>query len=383
MQPRITVTIFAMSKKYQVGVGLLVLNLLSMTLHSRTHAIRAAKKAGWVAKDNWVTRLPREQIKRMMGVQKAPDQDAEFAIREGSRKISLQTQAGSPGFVDWRNNNGVNYVSPILNQGNCGSCVAFSTVATLETQVNVSSGIPGLNPQFSTQALFTCGGGACDFGWQPNLAAEFLKTTGVPDEACSPYTMGATGVDVDCSTTCADRAARSYKIVDFTTPEQRAHEHRRCQSSSRRTARSTTTLTVYDDFLFYSSGVYKHTTGGEAGGHAVSIVGYNDTDRAWIVRNSWGPDWGENGFVRVSYDDISGISNETWQYVLPKADGYVTLYAPKNRNFLSGTAHMDAESTFANTAKVDVTITDVTGRQRLHAEAARPRPAPSTSTRLR
>ena len=162
----------------------------------------------------------------MMGVQKAPDQNAEFAIREGAEDLSSNMKPTLPAVVDWRNQNGVNYVSPILNQGNCGSCVAFSTVGTLETQLNVSSGIPGLNPQFSTQALFACGGGACDFGWQPNLAAEFLKSTGVPDEACSPYTEGATGVDVDCSTTCgiARLAATRSSTSRLRAAEQ--HEHR-------------------------------------------------------------------------------------------------------------------------------------------------------------
>jgi C1A family cysteine protease len=212
-----------MSKKLQVGGGLLILGITNLLIAGTAFAGASvndvqqaitAKHAGWTAKENWVTQLPREQVIRMMGVQKAPNHDAEFMIPEGSvlRKAKL------PPSVDWRNVNGVNYVSPILNQGNCGSCVAFSTVATLETQLNVSSGIPGLNAQFSTQALFSCGGGACDFGWEPDLAAQYLKTTGVPDEACSPYTEGATGVDVDCSSICSDHAARSYKIADFTAP---------------------------------------------------------------------------------------------------------------------------------------------------------------------
>src|SRR6185312_3889068 len=90
--------------------------------------------------------------------------------------------------------------------------------ATLETQVNVTSGIPNLNPSFSKQALFACGGGACEFGWQPELAARFLQTNGVPDEACAPYTMGATGDTVDCSSICSDSASRSLKIVKYSRP---------------------------------------------------------------------------------------------------------------------------------------------------------------------
>ena len=69
--------------------------------------------------------------------------------------------------LDWRNKDGVNWISPILNQGNCGSCVAFAAVGVLESQVNITSGIPGLNPSFSTQALFACGGGGCESGWEP------------------------------------------------------------------------------------------------------------------------------------------------------------------------------------------------------------------------
>ena len=67
-----------------------------------------------------------------------------------------------------------------------------------------------------------------------------------------------------------------------------------------------TTMTVYEDFFDHKSGVYKHTTGKLAGGHAVSIVGYDDKDQAWIIRNSWGPDYGDNGYVKIAYDDDSG-----------------------------------------------------------------------------
>lgn len=362
---------FSMYKNIQVGVGLFVsvaLNVFSLSAHADQSAISVdqiqkainLRKAGWVAKENWVTKLPRAEIKRMMGVQEAPDLAAEFIVPPGTPQPFLN-KAKLPAALDWRNKDGVNWVSPILNQGNCGSCVAFSTVATLETQVNVSSGIPGLNPQFSTQSLFACGGGACDFGWQPQLAAQYLQKTGVPDEACNPYTMGATGVDVDCSAQCADHDARTLKIVSFTTPST-GQANIDAVKAALQDGPLTTTLMVYDDFLFYSGGVYKHVTGGLAGGHAVSLVGYSDADHAWIIRNSWGADWGENGYIRVSYDDTSGISNSTWGYVIPKADGYVTLYSPLNRAFVSGTAHVQAESTFAGTQKVTVNVNNQQGR---------------------
>merc|ERR1712224_1048888 len=61
-------------------------------------------------------------------------------------------------------------------------------------------------------------------------------------------------------------------------------------------------FTVYEDFMNYKSGVYKYTEGLALGGHAVKIVGWGQDYSAgfyWIVQNSWGPSWGENGFSKI------------------------------------------------------------------------------------
>ena len=50
----------------------------------------------------------------------------------------------------------------------------------------------------------------------------------------------------------------------------------------------------------------------QKGGHAVSIVGYDDSKNAWLIRNSWNTAWGEAGFGWVDYDDVSGVGGETW-----------------------------------------------------------------------
>ena len=89
-----------------------------------------------------------------------------------------------------------------------------------------------------------------------------------------------------------------------------------------------TTLSVYADFMSYGGGVYKHVTGDELGGHAISIVGYDDTKQAFIVRNSWGQEWGENGFGYVAYDDTSGVGDETWLYEMPSLGGAVAMTSP-------------------------------------------------------
>ncbi|EPB68440.1 papain family cysteine protease [Ancylostoma ceylanicum] len=60
-------------------------------------------------------------------------------------------------------------------------------------------------------------------------------------------------------------------------------------------------FTVYSDFMQYKSGIYKHTVGGEEGGHAVKIIGWGSENGVpyWIIANSWNSDWGEDGFFRM------------------------------------------------------------------------------------
>ena len=365
-----------MSKKLRrmVGAFLVVVSLAAPSISFATQTVSTAsvksaiqsKKAGWTARDSWVTRLPHDQLKRMLGLKTVPSTDIEFSTNSKHNPYTKKLLAEG---LDWRNKDGVNWVSPILNQGNCGSCVAFSSVGTLETQVNVTSGIPGLDPKFSTQDLFNCGGASCDQGWEPGPAADYMQQTGVTDEACMPYTSGASGQDVSCDQRCGDASSRAYKIVSYKQPS-RGYRDIDAVKAALANGPVVTTLTVYGDFLFYSGGVYKHVTGDAEGGHAVSIVGYDDASQSWIVRNSWGTDWGNNGFINIAYSDTSGISDETWQYEVPQADGYISIAYPLERDFVSGSASFSAKSTFANTSDITYTIKDASGRGVTHFSCA-------------
>lgn len=70
-----------------------------------------------------------------------------------------------------------------------------------------------------------------------------------------------------------------------------------------------TGFTVYEDFMSYSGGVYKHTSGAQLGGHAVKIVGWGDG--YWICANSWGPSWGEKGFFNIAFGEC-GIDSAVY-----------------------------------------------------------------------
>lgn len=306
---------------------------------SLTEVKSAAGRAGWRAGETSVSRLSAQALRNRLGAQ-LPE-----GFGEGFAPFEQTSNGRLPSHFDWRDQGGVNFASPILNQANCGSCVAFAVVSTLETQMNIARKTPSSPWAYSTQHLFACGGGGCATGWTPYSALEFLKTTGVPDEACFPYKSGADGADLSCSASCTNSAARSQKIVSYETflfPSNDAVKQALVKGPLMAVMR------VYEDFLFYTGGVYKHVTGALAGGHAVSIVGWDDTDKAWIVRNSWGQDWGEKGYFRIAWDDASGVGNQTFNLVVPDTNGFVAL-GIRDNEVMKGSVSLPIESTYLGT----------------------------------
>jgi C1A family cysteine protease len=354
--------------KFSLGLGLLCsitmvswgkakspnsaeINVQALNLHL------SKVKAEWVAKENWLTALPKSDLKRMMGLSNLPATDVEFVTGDenqvGDEEATLRPPM--PAVLDWRNKDGRNWVSPMLNQANCGSCVAFAAIGVMETQLNISSVLPDLNIRLSPQNLFSCGGGYCSYGWQPTTAASRLMVAGVPDEACMPYTSGATSQDVSCKASCQDTAQRSRKISDYKRPT-RFFKNIEAVKRALQKGPVMTTLTVYADFIAYAGGVYKHTTGEALGGHAVSIIGYDDVEQAFIIRNSWGEDWGEKGFGRVSYKDRSGVGKDTISFEIPAMGGAVSILNPRDYNYITNEMEFRAQSTYPSTDSIALSV---------------------------
>jgi hypothetical protein len=220
--------------------------------------------------------------------------------------------------------------------------------------------MPWLKPTFSPEQLFECGGATCNQGWEPDGAVSFLEQTGIVDEACMPYTSGATGNDVACSTECSDSSTRAIKITGSTQPSSMFSSSVVAVKAGLKNGPLITTLSVYADFLTYSSGVYTHVTGDMEGGHAVSIIGYDDDKQAWLIRNSWGVGWGMNGFAWVSWNDVSGVGGETWSLQLPSANAFLSVQSPGDREFVSGkyTLSLNANGVNALTSTFHLTGPD-------------------------
>ncbi|HEX9157406.1 MAG TPA: C1 family peptidase, partial [Syntrophales bacterium] len=269
---------------------------------SQVRAAIAAKQANWQAGENSMTQLSPAERRARLGLKK-PD----MPIGAEMMVMAEPPIVGAPPSLDWRNNSG-NFVTPVRNQGGCGSCWAFATTAALESSVLRAENSPGIDLNLSEQVLVSCGtsgsndAGSCG-GGRIDYASDYIQNIGLPLETCYPYTGG----NGSCGSACASYQTSTYQIVSWgyvTTTSPTVSAIRDALVSY---GPLVTTMEVYEDFYSYSGGVYSYATGADEGGHAVLIVGYSDAGQYFIVKNSWGTSWGESGYFKIAYSQISSV----------------------------------------------------------------------------
>ena len=218
--------------------------------------------------------------------------------------LELQLKASVlPDSFDWRDVGGVNYVSPIRNQGACGSCYAFSSMGMLEARIRkMTNGT--MQPVFSPQDVVSCSEYAqgCEGGFPYLIAGKYAEDFGVVEEECYPYRAH----DSTCqeNENCLRYHSTNYYYVGgyYGACSEEAMQVELVQNGP-----MSVSFEVYSDFQHYKSGIYHHTgledkfNPWEITNHAVLLVGYGEEmgTKYWIVKNSWGEDWGENGYFRI------------------------------------------------------------------------------------
>jgi len=216
------------------------------------------------------------------------EQASEAGVRLGAN-YDYQTT------LDWRTFGGADWTTPVRNQGTCGACVAFATTGAIESRLEIGLSDPTLDADLSEAHLFFCNSGAsCAKGWYPNAALDSARDTGITDEPCYPY-----DVSEQTCTLCPDWEDRVTRLDDWVGLTNQADMKQTLADDGPFEA----TMLVYSDFFLYSGGVYRHTSGDLRGGHAVTVVGYDDEEGYWIAKNSWGRGWGENGWFRIAYGE--------------------------------------------------------------------------------
>jgi len=131
-----------------------------------------------------------------------------------------------------------------------------------------------------------------------------MKTNGVPTYSCVEYTA----INGNCPKTCDNGSSlQFYKAASVSTYSGPSA----IQGAILAGGPVETAFSVYEDFMTYSGGIYKHTTGGYVGGHAVKIIGWGNQSGTnyWICANSWGTSWGIQGFFWIAFGQC-GIDSQ-------------------------------------------------------------------------
>ena len=195
----------------------------------------------------------------------------------------------------------------VRHQGGCGSCWSFATMATIEGNWNMKGS--RVSEHLSTQQLVDCDtkNKGCKGGWYPN-AIEFFYTRLPAYESSYPYTA----IKGTCTVVPEIKSA-PVQVKDYISKYDG-------NSIYALASQGPVAVAVWadDDFLDYKSGIFTSTCEVDSINHAIVLVGYgiqeddddnnNDCLEAgvgteyWIIQNSWGKTWGEQGYMKLKAD---------------------------------------------------------------------------------
>jgi C1A family cysteine protease len=200
----------------------------------------------------------------------------------------------NPATVDWVS---AGAVTPVKDQGSCGSCWSFATTGSLEGAYYLKY---NKLDSFSEQNLVDCDklDQGCNGGWMTRAYTWIKHNGGICTEADYPYTSG-NGKEG----TCGDVTCTPVKEVTPTSYTEVTPESVTDLESAVAQQPVAIAVAVNQNFQFYKSGVFDGECGQDIN-HGVLLVGYGtDTEDFWKIKNSWGPSWGESGYIRVLKDD--------------------------------------------------------------------------------
>ena len=197
----------------------------------------------------------------------------------------------------------------IKNQGECGICAGEAVVACMESHILIYSACEekkkkASHPDLSESHLFFCSGHYCGTGADFKHLLTFSKNTGVTKEEFFPF-------DEKVFDACVLKDGwNNTDHLTFVKDWAQVKGNDEIMRSLVENGPVCAGMLVYLDFQMYEEGVYRPVISIAVGGHGVLIVGYGEEKkkhcwsrrkRYWIVKNSWGQEWGEKGYFRIAF----------------------------------------------------------------------------------